>query len=131
MDSLVDTVKTVLGSHNEQAYEAIVNQNFYGLWPNLTHCESPFDKLAFGLAHNIEDSSRKLFWSSWNNQWVSLNESYFETKQTKEHCGKNLRNLLSSIGIHLVDPPSHVRKLFQQAGITVKVFFLVSFIFYF
>lgn len=122
LEGLVDNLKTVLGNNDKQDYESIVNQNFYGLWPNLTHCESPFDKLAYGLAHNVKQFSRRLFWSAWNNKWVPLSESYFETKQTKENCGRHLRNLLSSIGIHLVDPPGHIRKLFHQAGISVKVY---------
>ena len=155
-----------------------MNENFYSLWPNSSHCASPFDKIAHGLAHAILGSSRRLLWSSWKNyisdgekegkkemeggkeeairergkkegrgqggkegrkegeeegrreegggRWVLLEESYFETKQTRENCGKNLRRVLSSIGLHLVDPPGHVRELFQQAGINVQVFYIYT-----
>lgn len=77
LTSLSELLTTVQPNQLPQQQLHDINDKFYRLWPDISQCATPFDKLAIGLAHNIVSKKREVLMSTWSGKWIGLGMLYF------------------------------------------------------
>ena len=71
--------------------ESLKASEFYRFWPNIEETASSFKDLVVCVMKNIEENHRKLFFDEVGRKLVSLDEVMFETAESEECLGSQLR----------------------------------------